>query len=447
MPGGGRGGCRRGAGGVPDDRPIVAGLAHQGESVLAWDARDGRALTPIVVWQDKRQLELLEGLDPTAVSRSGLPARPVLLGGQAGLADRRTTRPSSAPPRTGALRMGTVDAFLVDRLGGRFATDLSTASRTQLLALGGRDWDEQLLSTCSACAATGCRHSARPSAPWASCAPGRWPRALPLGAQLVDQQAALAGSGAVGPGEAKATYGTGVFVLARTGGPAEAHGLLPTVAWARTWRPRRGRRGHTRARRRRVRGGSAAGVAHERPGPGRRSARPGCRRRGGPRCRGRDRAAGPRRARLTVVAATGPRGDRRAAWGRASGPHRPGGAGGDRRAGRGHRRGDVHRSPDRAAAGRRRPRQRPDPASDPGRRAGPAPVGGAHRRDRPRRGAPGRRRRRGASVGRARGHAAGGRAGGRAAPRPRGASAAAGALAHVRVAPARTSSRYSWRTS
>jgi glycerol kinase len=43
-----------------DGREILAaGLDHQGESVLAWDAESGRALTPVVVWQDKRQEALL----------------------------------------------------------------------------------------------------------------------------------------------------------------------------------------------------------------------------------------------------------------------------------------------------------------------------------------------------------------------------------------------------
>ncbi len=60
----------------------------------------------------------------------------------------------------------------------------------------------------------------------------RWPVTLPLRAQLVDQQAALVGSGAVAAGQVKATYGTGVFVLGRTEGPERCEGLLPTVAWA-----------------------------------------------------------------------------------------------------------------------------------------------------------------------------------------------------------------------
>src|SRR3954470_1749885 len=41
----------------------ACGLDHQGESVLAWDAETGRALTPVVTWQDKRSQEVLDGLE------------------------------------------------------------------------------------------------------------------------------------------------------------------------------------------------------------------------------------------------------------------------------------------------------------------------------------------------------------------------------------------------
>src|SRR5204862_5161837 len=60
-----------------------------------------------------------------------------------------------------------------------------------------------------------------------------WPIELPLRARFVDQQAALAGAGCVAPGLVKATYGTGVFVLAHVGDerPEPEGGLLPTVAW------------------------------------------------------------------------------------------------------------------------------------------------------------------------------------------------------------------------
>ena len=84
-----------------------------------------------------------------------------------------------------------------------------------------------------------------------------WPVELRLCGQTVDQQAALAGSGAVVPGRVKATYGTGVFVLAHVGEgcPEPAGGLLPTVAWTHR------RADGVRARRWRVRGRGDARVA------------------------------------------------------------------------------------------------------------------------------------------------------------------------------------------
>ncbi len=214
---------------------VAAGLDHQGESVLAWDGASGRALTPIVVWQDKRQVALLAALEhggeaDRITELSGLPLDPYFSAGKLAwlLAnDDAVQRARDA----GTLRLGTVDAFLLQRLGGRFATDLSTASRTQLLAGGGHDWDERLLAT------FGLRREWLPALGPSFGTLGelrheRWPVALALTAQLVDQQAALAGSGAVRAGELKATYGTGVFVLGRTHEPVLASGLLPTVAWA-----------------------------------------------------------------------------------------------------------------------------------------------------------------------------------------------------------------------
>ena len=215
---------------APAEARVCAGLAHQGESVLAWEAPHGRPLTPIVVWQDKRQEELLAAIDPAVAERSGLPLDPYFSAGKLAWLLRNEQAVARAAEQ-GTLRMGTADSFIADRLGGRHATDLSTASRTQLLALGGTDWDEQLLTS------FGVRRRWLPEIGPTFGALGTlsselWPREVELCAQLVDQQAALAGSGAVRPGEAKATYGTGVFVLARTAEPVQAPGLLPTVAWA-----------------------------------------------------------------------------------------------------------------------------------------------------------------------------------------------------------------------
>jgi glycerol kinase len=216
------------------EEPVTAcGLDHQGESVLAWEAGTGRPLTPIVTWQDKRSQEVLDRLEASGraeevIRLSGMPLDPYFSAGKLAWLLEHETTVQRALDR-GTLRMGTVDSFLCDRLGAGFATDPSTASRTQL---GAPEWDPALLEmfgvpggVLPAIADTAgelgvLRHDS-------------WPQELPLRARCVDQQAALAGAGCVRPGLVKATYGTGVFVLAHVGSerPSPAGGLLPTVAW------------------------------------------------------------------------------------------------------------------------------------------------------------------------------------------------------------------------
>ena len=202
--------------------------------MLAWDAETGRPLTPIVTWQDKRSQEVLDRLEADGrgdeVRRAQRDAaRPVLLGRQARVAARARRRRSARRSDDGTLRMGTVDSFLCDRLGAGFATDPSTASRTQL---GAPEWDPALLEI------FGVPGEVLPAIVDTAGDLGAlrhpsWPIELPLRARCVDQQAALAGAGCVRPGLVKATYGTGVFVLAHAGDerPEPGGGLLPTIAW------------------------------------------------------------------------------------------------------------------------------------------------------------------------------------------------------------------------
>jgi len=222
---------------VLEDAPgevVACGLDHQGESVLAWDAESGAPLTPIVVWQDKRSQEILDrvaGDEEEIRRRSGLPLDPYFSAGK--LAWLLEHDDAVAKARAaGTLRMGTVDSFLCDRLGAGFATDASTASRTQLHALGTPGFDPWL------CERFGVPRGVLPEVratvgELGTLRHDAWPAELPLRGQVVDQQAALAGAGCVVPGRVKATYGTGVFILAHVGEevPRPAGGLLPTVAW------------------------------------------------------------------------------------------------------------------------------------------------------------------------------------------------------------------------
>jgi len=220
-----------------DGELAACGLDHQGESVLAWDAESRDPLTPIVTWQDKRSQEALDRLEANGRAdavreRSGMPLDPYFSAGKLTWLlehDDAVARALDA----GTLRLGTVDAWLCDTLGAGFTTDPSTASRTQLAVPGDPGWDEELLE------AFGVPDSTLPEirdsvGELGSLRHPDWDRELPLTARVVDQQAALAGAGCTKPGLVKATYGTGVFVLAHVGderpSPGEA-GLLPTVAW------------------------------------------------------------------------------------------------------------------------------------------------------------------------------------------------------------------------
>src|SRR5215213_1586907 len=116
-----------------DEEVVACGLDHQGESVLAWDAETGKPLSPIVVWQDKRSQEGLDRMadaEEEIQSLSGLPFDPYFSAAKlAWLLE--SEEPVRRAREAGTLRMGTVDSFLCDRLGAGFATDASTASRTQ----------------------------------------------------------------------------------------------------------------------------------------------------------------------------------------------------------------------------------------------------------------------------------------------------------------------------
>jgi glycerol kinase len=212
---------------------VAAGLDHQGESVLAWNAQTGEPITPIVTWQDKRSQEILDRLtaDGTAdevTKLSGMPLDPYFSAGKLTWLLENDEGVQAARD-AGALRLGTVDSFLCDRMGAGFATDPSTASRTQL---GAPEFDQRLLEI------FGVPADALPTIVDTAGDLGTlkhesWPQELPLRARCVDQQAALAGAGCVVPGRVKATYGTGVFVLAHAGSerPEPEGGLLPTAAW------------------------------------------------------------------------------------------------------------------------------------------------------------------------------------------------------------------------
>jgi glycerol kinase len=205
-------------------------LANQGETVLAWDRRTGRPLTPAIVWQDRCSAGVCARLAPQAgwlTQVTGLPLDPYF-----------------AAPKMAWLRenltcdgvVTTTDTWLLARLGAGYVTDAATASRTMLLDLDRADWSER------ACSAFGIDPAALPAV--ADCAgitgeTTAFGPPLPVAGLAVDQQAALAAQGCLTAGQAKCTYGTGAFLLAAAGERAvrSRAGLSASVAWRLAGRP------------------------------------------------------------------------------------------------------------------------------------------------------------------------------------------------------------------
>jgi glycerol kinase len=217
---------------VAGDRPAAVGLANQGETVVAWDARTKRPLYNAIVWQDSRSADMTErlkaeGAEELTRNRAGLPLDPYFSATKLRwlLDNSAEARPLL---REGRLRLGTSDAFFLDRLTGTFATDVTTASRTSLMNLATLSWDPEL------CALFGVPAECLPDIRSSAGPFGETHSGVPVAASITDQQAALFGHGCRESGQSKITFGTGAFALALCGTEPildQAGALASTVAW------------------------------------------------------------------------------------------------------------------------------------------------------------------------------------------------------------------------
>ena len=210
-------------------------ITNQRETVVAWDKRTGEPLANAIVWQDRRTADTCaslreEGLEPRVQAMTGLLLDPYFSASKMGwlMANAAPVREAAA---VGRLAFGTVESWLVWSLtGGLHISDASNASRTMLLPLAGETWDA------SQCDLFGVPMDVLPEVVDNA---GRFGTTLPdlLGGRIAitglvgDQQSATLGQGCLTPGQTKATFGTGAFVLANLGRaiPRSRHRLLGTV--------------------------------------------------------------------------------------------------------------------------------------------------------------------------------------------------------------------------
>ncbi len=215
----------------------AVGLTNQGESVLAWDAKTRKALTPVVVWSDRRAASIAEAFSKTHGERvrelTGLEPSDYFCASKYAWLSQNNAEVKQAA-KEGRLRFGTLDSWLALKLGGlEHVSDASTASRTQLLGLASGQWERELLELFQI--PPEALAEVRPSlANWGTLQHKTWRQKLPWFASLVDQPAALAGNGCLKTGDIKITYGTGCFVYINAGSdlPKPGKSLLASVAWS-----------------------------------------------------------------------------------------------------------------------------------------------------------------------------------------------------------------------
>ncbi|MFS0773407.1 glycerol kinase GlpK [Sphingomonas sp. 1P08PE] len=218
-------------------RDVAAiGITNQRETVVVWDRRTGAPIHPAIVWQDRRTADRCAamkaaGHEALVRARTGLLLDPYfsatklawILDNVDGARERAVA---------GELAFGTIDSFLLWRLteGRVHATDATNASRTLLFDIHAQRWCPDLLALFDIPAAL------LPDVMDSSGVFGEttlFGAAIPIAGIAGDQQSALVGQGCFAAGDAKATYGTGCFVLLNTGtSPVSSDNrLISTVAY------------------------------------------------------------------------------------------------------------------------------------------------------------------------------------------------------------------------
>ncbi len=216
------------------------GITNQRETTVLWDRHTGEPLHNALVWQDTRVNELVaayerDGGQDRFRAQTGLPLASYFSGLKLQwLLDNVPGAREKA--NAGDAVFGTMDSWVLWNLtggtnGGLHVTDVTNASRTQLMNLATLDWDDALLAEFNVPRAV--LPKIVPSSEVYGNAAIASLEGTPVAGILGDQQAALVGQACLEPGEAKNTYGTGCFMLMNTGEkpiPSTA-GLLTTVAY------------------------------------------------------------------------------------------------------------------------------------------------------------------------------------------------------------------------
>jgi glycerol kinase len=211
------------------------GITNQRETIVFWDKRTGEPLAPAIVWQDRRTADdcsalKSDGHEAIVQSKTGLLLDPYFSGSKIGWALKKWPQLNEAGEHLAA---GTIETYLIFRMtGGNHITDATNASRTALMNIGSGVWDDELLNLFNVPRnilpeITDCAGA------FGTTLPEIFGKAIAITGMAGDQQAATIGQACLQPGQTKATFGTGAFILTQAGQsmPKSHNKLLTTIAW------------------------------------------------------------------------------------------------------------------------------------------------------------------------------------------------------------------------
>lgn len=218
------------------------GITNQRETTCLFD-KNSQSPIPFIVWQCRRSAEIcaeFKARSHSATNKTGLCLDPYFSASKLVWIFRHYPD-LLRKAQSHDILFGTIDSFLCHWLSGGelHITDVTNASRTLLMDLSSCAWDPELLDF----------FSIPPQAlPTITKNIGPFgitkglsflPDGIPLLSLIGDQQAALFGQKCFSEGDAKATFGTGSFILLNTGHQAifSHHGLLTSIAYHINERP------------------------------------------------------------------------------------------------------------------------------------------------------------------------------------------------------------------
>lgn len=210
------------------------GITNQRETTIIWDKNTGMPVYNAVVWQSRQSAsycDKISNYEKMVHEKTGLIINPYFSASKIRFILDHVENGQKRAEK-GDLLFGTVDTWLMYKLsnGKIFKTDVTNASRTMLFNINTLSWDDELLSLFNI------PKSMLPEVCESSSDFGEASflnKELHIYGVAGDQQAALFGQNCFKKGEAKATYGTGGFVLMNIGEKPilENNGLITTIAW------------------------------------------------------------------------------------------------------------------------------------------------------------------------------------------------------------------------